>query len=62
MGPREEIKQAKETARELAKAMPLQSVAIKLNLDFEGFYHVERGNLVRDNDVDYLPTILILKG
>jgi hypothetical protein len=60
MGPKEEIRQARERARELAKGQPLRDVALALNVEFEGFYHVERGRLVRDHEVDYLPAIVIL--
>lgn len=62
MGPKEEIRQAKAAARERAAAgESLGDIALALNMEFEGFYHVERGRLVRDNDVDYLPSVIILQ-
>lgn len=58
---KDEIKQAKAAAQALkAEGLTLEQIMHRLNVEFYGFYHVVRGQLVRDHDKDYLPAWVIL--
>lgn len=56
MNSKTELREAKERAKELKDAglFPEQIVR-KLNIEFEGFYYVRNGAVLRGNDIDYLP-------